>query len=363
MHGLALAFGLTACSGGGATTINPETFPSVTNVTRVPVTFRIHVPKARPSSSKARSPQYISTVLASIDFRLTGVSPTGGGTYAGSLNTDTLVPLTYANAACTVDGDGDKTCTATSMAPAPATDTWTISTYATATPTVGTTTPLSVYSAYAQATTVAGPNNLSVATWGVPASLAFSPATAVAIPLVSATFTTSVQVKDAGGATLIGGDNFSSAASVAGSVQMTGCDTHLTPSPATIIAATPTLLGAGNISVSYDKLGTARTTLHCNATAPGGLSAQYAVTVTSPSITEYTVPTFSSQPAGITPGPDGNLWFTEYTGENVAKITTTGAVALSRNSPFQRRADHMESPRVPMATSGTANGTPARSGQ
>jgi streptogramin lyase len=44
----------------------------------------------------------------------------------------------------------------------------------------------------------------------------------------------------------------------------------------------------------------------------------------SPTFTEYTVPTSSSQPAGITSGPDGNLWFTEYTGQNVAKITTTG---------------------------------------
>jgi len=32
---------------------------------------------------------------------------------------------------------------------------------------------------------------------------------------------------------------------------------------------------------------------------------------TSGTITEFTIPTGSSQPNGITVGPDGNLWFTE----------------------------------------------------
>lgn len=41
---------------------------------------------------------------------------------------------------------------------------------------------------------------------------------------------------------------------------------------------------------------------------------------------EYPVPTASSVPTGIAPGPDGNLWFVEHSGNNVGKITTTGAV-------------------------------------
>jgi streptogramin lyase len=34
----------------------------------------------------------------------------------------------------------------------------------------------------------------------------------------------------------------------------------------------------------------------------------------------------NSQPNGITTGPDGALWFTEYTTNNVGGITTAGGV-------------------------------------
>ncbi|MGB8267514.1 MAG: hypothetical protein WCE44_14390 [Candidatus Velthaea sp.] len=224
---------------------------------------------------------YISSSLVSIDFRLTAVTPSGGGTYTGSLNKDTLVPLTYGSGNCTLVVTTE-TCTATTTAPAPATDTFTIYTYAVAAPVVGTTTPLSIYAGYALPITVAGPNTATVATWGVPAALAFSPASVSNVPSnVSLTsgnaLITSVQVKDAGGAVIIGGNNFSNPTGTAGSVAFTGCDPHLTPTPATLSAANPTLLGSGSISVAYDGLGAGGTTLHCNATAPGSLTAQYSV--------------------------------------------------------------------------------------
>jgi streptogramin lyase len=44
-------------------------------------------------------------------------------------------------------------------------------------------------------------------------------------------------------------------------------------------------------------------------------------------ITEFTVPTTSSQPYQITSGPDGNLWFTEYAESKIGKITTSGAIS------------------------------------
>jgi len=46
----------------------------------------------------------------------------------------------------------------------------------------------------------------------------------------------------------------------------------------------------------------------------------------SVSFTEYAVPTPSSRPSGIAVGPDGALWFTEYSGNKIGRITTTGAV-------------------------------------
>src|SRR5664279_1935753 len=43
-------------------------------------------------------------------------------------------------------------------------------------------------------------------------------------------------------------------------------------------------------------------------------------------ITEFPIPTESSGPWGIVAGADGNLWFTERRGHNIGRITPTGVV-------------------------------------
>ncbi|MGH9368723.1 MAG: virginiamycin B lyase family protein [Thermoanaerobaculia bacterium] len=43
-------------------------------------------------------------------------------------------------------------------------------------------------------------------------------------------------------------------------------------------------------------------------------------------ITEYPVPTPSSQLRGITKGPDGNVWFTEQLGKKIGRITPQGVI-------------------------------------
>ncbi len=40
-----------------------------------------------------------------------------------------------------------------------------------------------------------------------------------------------------------------------------------------------------------------------------------------PSITVFPVPTMSSHPNGITAGPDGNLWFTDSSGNTVGRVS------------------------------------------
>jgi virginiamycin B lyase len=44
------------------------------------------------------------------------------------------------------------------------------------------------------------------------------------------------------------------------------------------------------------------------------------------SVVEYAVPTANSQPVSIVSGPDGNLWFTEFRGNKIARMTTNGRV-------------------------------------
>ncbi len=60
----------------------------------------------------------------------------------------------------------------------------------------------------------------------------------------------------------------------------------------------------------------------------GMLLAAVGVAATAPaqSITDFPVTTSNSQPAGITAGPDGNLWFTEFGVGKVGRITTAGTV-------------------------------------
>jgi streptogramin lyase len=43
---------------------------------------------------------------------------------------------------------------------------------------------------------------------------------------------------------------------------------------------------------------------------------------TAGSITEFAIPTANSGPTGITAGHDGNLWFTESNGNKIGRITS-----------------------------------------
>jgi len=43
-------------------------------------------------------------------------------------------------------------------------------------------------------------------------------------------------------------------------------------------------------------------------------------------ITSFSIPTPGSQPYGIAAGPDGNLWFTAYGANEIGRITTSGVI-------------------------------------
>src|SRR5207237_363604 len=47
---------------------------------------------------------------------------------------------------------------------------------------------------------------------------------------------------------------------------------------------------------------------------------------TSGTVTEYPVPTPGSQPVGIAPGPDGNVWLTEAHGNRIGTIDPSGTI-------------------------------------
>jgi streptogramin lyase len=43
-------------------------------------------------------------------------------------------------------------------------------------------------------------------------------------------------------------------------------------------------------------------------------------------ITEFSIPTANAEPQGITVGPDGNLWFTEFGADQIGRITPSGTI-------------------------------------
>ena len=106
--------------------------------------------------------------------------------------------------------------------------------------------------------------------------------------------------------------------------------------PGTILAiiavlAVPTTLWAG-LSVSNYPIPTPASLPIGITTGPDGALwfTEYAVgkigrITTAGVITEYTIPT-ASQPRSITTGPDGALWFTEYSGFKIGRITTAGVI-------------------------------------
>ena len=55
------------------------------------------------------------------------------------------------------------------------------------------------------------------------------------------------------------------------------------------------------------------------------LANEVAKITTAGVITAFTA---SGAPTGITKGPDGNLWFTEQSGNNIGQITTAGVITL-----------------------------------
>jgi hypothetical protein len=309
---VATAVALAACGGGGSTASVGVSAPATPGTTTLQstglVTFTVTIPAAdTTASAKRRLPKSLSSATEAIDFRLTAVVPGGNEVYTGALNTDTLVAVA-GSPNCVAAANGDSTCTATAIEPAPATDTFTVYTFGVSNPVVGTTVPLSLYVGYVLGVTSLGPNSATVATDGVPASITFSPAVVNNVlgstPLSGATaLTTSLQVANASGATMIGNSDFASPSGGVGPVRLTGCDAHLTPTPSTIDAASPAALGAGTISLSYDGQLTSGT-VRCYAIAPGGLAAQYTVNFSSANAGGgVTIIIPPAQPVICTPSP------------------------------------------------------------
>ena len=73
------------------------------------------------------------------------------------------------------------------------------------------------------------------------------------------------------------------------------------------------------------------------AVAAGGIGG-WATSPPSCQVVEFAVPTADCNPHAITRGPDGNVWFTEWAGNKVGRITPAGTITEFR-IPFQSGAE------------------------
>jgi streptogramin lyase len=142
--------------------------------------------------------------------------------------------------------------------------------------------------------------------------------------------------------------------------------TNSMPSIAAALLTIPTSLQAQQIAVAEYAVPTAAAGPNEIAMGPDGAlwftefsGNKVGRITTAGTITEYRVPTPASNPAEIAPGPDGALWFTEYSGNKIGRITTAGVIA---EYPVPTPASlRMASPPGPTARCGLPNIMPARS--
>jgi len=81
----------------------------------------------------------------------------------------------------------------------------------------------------------------------------------------------------------------------------------------------------------------------------------------SGTVTQFTVPTAGSHPRGIAAGPDGNMWFTEFTGGKVGRIIVSGTLpVVSTNRALLARTAFTRTGQITEFSSGiTAESGPA----
>jgi streptogramin lyase len=171
-------------------------------------------------------------------------------------------------------------------------------------------------------------NVLSATLNGVVAAVQVSLGTPTPNAGASANSTVVVAALDADGNTIVGPGDYSTPIKLA--IQ--------DPSSSGTLALSTTLLQTPGTPVSLTYSGGTLASANVVASATG-VPAATAPFAPKPTIYEYPLTNTSAQPFWITPGPDGNMWFTEIVANKIGKITAAGAVTeypvpTANSSPF-----------------------------
>jgi virginiamycin B lyase len=165
-------------------------------------------------------------------------------------------------------------------------------------------------------------NTVTAVLNGVVASITISLSNASPNAGVPATVNVNVAAKDADGNTIVGPGDYST-------------PIHLAISDST---------SSGTLSLSTNNLANSSTTATLtynggtlNSGLPGGPTATVVASATGvsttstaftpkPTIYQFSIPTAANKPRYIAAGSDGNMWFTEFPGNAIARITPAGVV-------------------------------------
>jgi virginiamycin B lyase len=321
--GLLIAAVLTACSSGGGASQAPALSAAHASTTAT-ATLKIMVPQKTASAATARKPAYVSPATQSIAISFT---PTVGSPQTFNQN---LTPASNPN--CTASLISPEVCTVT-FALAPGNYTATFATYDGLLD--GSSNPTGNMLSQNQSVPVtigAGQaNSINVTLQGVPTSVALIPgitstitgsqSAGYGLSKCFANQSVSVIGLDADGNYILGPGAPTPSLTSSDTTQL-AVTTPTTAAPNTFIFTRPGIPTA-NASITLTPTVTPGTGGGSATSASIALTFDATICGT---FTAYGVPTGSSSPWGIASGRDGALWFTEYNGNNIGRISTSGAI-------------------------------------
>jgi virginiamycin B lyase len=99
-------------------------------------------------------------------------------------------------------------------------------------------------------------------------------------------------------------------------------------SGATSLSSSSVTTPGTSLTLSYTgaTLSSASISANVNGNDQPNGKATLTVTAAGPTIAEYSIPTSTATAKGIVLGPDGAMWFTEYSGNKIGRITSDGTI-------------------------------------
>jgi len=289
---LACLLALAACSGGG-------TSPRTTTPAGAPVeTGTLSLTLGAPSASSARRPKFLSPSAQSVSITVTGIAA------------PVIADVSATSPVCS-GSPGSRVCAIPLSAPV-GTDTFTATLYDGPNATGN---QLGTGSGVQQVTTAGF--SVAIGVSGIAAMIQVMALQSIFMTGQPATTSVTVTAQDSDGNTITG--------AYAAPVTLTNSDTTgaFTLSATAISSSTQsaTLTYNGSAAITNATIGATSVGVPAGSVIPAILTVRPG----APTFSESAIPTANSGPYGIISGPDGAVWFTEFSAGQIGRISTTFA--------------------------------------